>query len=160
MNARCLLRPALAATACALSIMPVAFAADMAMVNPNDIKWGDAPPSLPKGAQAAVLSGDPGKDGPFVMRLKTPANYKIPPHTHTQAENLTVLSGALMLGMGEKIDKSSEHTLQPGGFHALPGKTPHYAMSKVPSVIQINGNGPFDISYINPADDPAKAAKK
>ena len=164
MNARRLFRPALAAAVSALMTVAVAFAAgvpgDMTMVNPGSIKWGDVPPSLPKGAKLAVLSGDPGKEGPFVLRLKMPANYRVAPHTHTQGENITVLSGALILGISDKIDKSSEHTLQAGGFHSLPGKTPHYAQSKVPTVIQINGNGPFDINYINPADNPDKAVKQ
>jgi hypothetical protein len=123
-------------------------------------KWGDAPPSISKGAKLAVLMGDPSKEGPFVMRLKTPANYKIAPHTHTQAEQITVLSGTLILGMGEKIDKAHESALPAGGFHMLPGKTPHYAMSKVPTMIQVSGNGPFDINYLNPADNPDKSAKQ
>ena len=37
-------------------------------INAKDIKWTDAPPSMPKGAKVAVLQGDPGKAGPFVMR--------------------------------------------------------------------------------------------
>jgi hypothetical protein len=49
-------------------------------INPGSIKWGDAPPSLPKGAKLAVLYGDPSKGGPFCMRLMAPAGYKIPPH--------------------------------------------------------------------------------
>src|SRR5256885_16668370 len=67
---------------------------DSAMVNPANIKWGDAPPSLTKGAKLAVLNGDPGKSGPYTMRLMMPAGYKLAPHWHTQAENLTVISGA------------------------------------------------------------------
>ena len=152
----------LAAAAAAFFALPSAVAAngDMAMVDPASIHWGDAPPSLPKGAKLAVLSGDPGKEGPFVLRIKTPANYRIAPHTHTQAEQLTVLSGTLYLGMGEKMDKAHVHALPMGGFHSLPGKTPHYAFTKVPTVIQVNGNGPLDIIYLNPADNPDKSAKQ
>jgi quercetin dioxygenase-like cupin family protein len=164
MNAQYVLRPALVAAASVFLTLPAASAADpaadMTMVDPGSIKWGDAPPSLPKGAKLAVLAGDPGKEGPFVMRLKTPANYRIAPHTHTQAENITVLSGTLVLGLSETMDKAKEHALSAGGFHALPGKTPHYAYTKVPTVIQVNGNGPVDIVYLNPADNPDKSAKK
>jgi len=133
-----------------------ALAADAMMMNPNEIKWGDPPPQLPKGAKIAVLHGDPGKEGPFTMRLKTPAGYKIAPHFHSQDENLTVVSGSLYLGMGDKMDMKGAHALTAGGYHYLPGKTNHYAFSKGPTVIQVSGNGPFDITYINPADDPSK----
>jgi hypothetical protein len=132
---------------------------DMAMVNAGAIKWQDAPPSLPKGAQIAVLYGDPGKAGPFTMRLRAPAGYKVPPHTHSQAENLTVISGAIYLGMGEKMNRGQAKALNAGGFHFLPGKTPHYAFTKVPTVVQVHGEGPFDINYLDPADNPEKTAK-
>ena len=133
-----------------------ALAADAMMMNPNEIKWGDPPPQLPKGAKIAVLHGDPGKEGPFTMRLKTPAGYKIAPHFHSQDENLTVVTGTVYLSMGDKMDMKGAHPLKAGGFHYLPGKTNHYAFSKGPSIIQVSGNGPFDITYINPADDPSK----
>lgn len=129
-------------------------------VDPNAIKWGDAPPTLPKGAKAAVLSGDPGKAGPFVLRLSSPAGYKIPPHWHSQMENLTVISGTLYLGIGDKAEEAKAHALKAGGFHHLPAKTHHYAFTKAPTVIQVNGEGPFDIHYLNDADDPQKAAKQ
>ena len=144
----------------ALSLSPALAADEATMTNPGDIKWGDAPPNLPKGAKIAVLHGDPGKPGAFVMRLKTPAGYKIPPHTHTQTENLTVLSGALYLGMSEKADPAAAHPLKAGAFHYLPGKTAHFAFTKAPTVVQVHGEGPFDINSLNPADDPAKAPSK
>lgn len=135
-------------------------AADAVMVNSETIKWGDAPPSLPKGAKIAVLYGDPSKSGPFCMRLMAPAGYKIPPHWHSQAEALTVISGAFYLGMGDKMDTTAAHALKAGGFHYLPAKEHHFAFSKGASVVQLNGDGPFDITYINAADDPQKNAKK
>ena len=126
-------------------------------ISPTDIKWGDAPPSLPKGAKIAVLQGDPGKAGPFVIRMLAPSGYKIAPHWHTQDEQLTVISGTLYVGLGDKFDKRAAHTLPSGGFHALPGKEHHYAFTNGRTIVQISGNGPFDITYINPADDPQKA---
>jgi len=136
-----------------------ALAADAGMyMNPTDLKWGDAPPNLPKGAKIAVLSGDPGKPGPFVGRLMVPANYKIPPHYHSTDEDLTVVSGTLYFAEGDKMETKGAHAIKAGGFHHLPAKTHHYAFSKAPTVVQINANGPFDIVYINPDDDPSKAA--
>jgi len=145
------------ALACALS---PAYAADSAIINPGDIKWGDVPPSLPKGAKIAVLYGDPGKPGQFTLRLQTPKGYKIPPHWHTQDENLTVISGTMYLGLGDKMDTAHAHALKAGGYHFLPGKTNHYAFTKSTTVIQVSGEGPFDINWLNPADDPMKMMMK
>lgn len=133
-----------------------AFAAGESMMNTRDIKWGAAPSSLPKGARVAVLNGDPGRPGPFTIRLQAPANYRIAPHWHSQAENLTVISGALYLGMGDKMDEKSAHALNAGGFHYLPAKEHHFAFSKGSTVVQISGDGPFDINYLNEADNPEK----
>ena len=134
-------------------------AADDVSLNASDIKWGAVPPVLPKGAKIAVLNGDPFKPGLYTIRLSAPANYKIAPHWHTQAEDLTIISGALYLGMGDKMDTKGAHALKAGGFHHLPGKMHHYAFSKSPTVIQISGEGPFDINYLNPKDDPSGSQK-
>jgi hypothetical protein len=126
-------------------------------LTPDEIKWGDAPPVLPKGSQLAVLHGDPSKKAPFTIRLKMPDGYKIPPHWHTKDEQLTTISGTLVLHMGDTMDASA-HELAAGSFHYLPGKAHHAAEAKGDTVVQIHGMGPFDIHYLNPADDPTKAA--
>jgi hypothetical protein len=72
----------------------------------------------------------------------------------------TVLSGAPYLGMGVKLDMKKGQALKAGGFHFLPGKTQHYAYTKSPTVVQVHGEGPFDIDYVNPADNPDKSAKQ
>ena len=156
-------RIAIAASIASLA-MPgfVAWGADAGgratFVDASQMKWGEAPPVLPKGAQLTVLQGDPGKAGPFVMRLKVPANYKIAPHWHSKDENLTVVSGTFYLAEGEKVDTAHAHALKVGAFHYLPAQTRHYAYSKGPAIVQVHGEGPFDITYVNPADDPS--AKK
>jgi hypothetical protein len=126
-------------------------------VNPGDIKWGDAPPDLPKGAQLAVLHGDPSKKAVFSLRLKMPAGYKIPPHWHTNDEQLTILSGKFLLHMGDTMDAPA-HELGPGAYHFLPGKMHHAAEVEADTVLQLDGMGPFDIHYLNPADNPNKTA--
>ena len=133
--------------------------ADNMMMNTGDLKWGDAPPVLPKGAKVAVLNGDPFKPGQYTLRLMLPANAKIAPHWHSKDENLTVISGTLYLGMGDKMGADA-HALKSGGYHYLPAKTHHYAMAKAATVVQVSGEGPFDITYVNPADDPSKMAQK
>lgn len=125
-------------------------------VNPDQMQWMPAPAALPKGAQATVLSGDPGKPGPFTLRLKTPAGYKIPAHSHPTAEAVTVISGAFAIGMGDKLDEAKATILGPGGFVNLPPNMNHYAFTTAETVVQVNSEGPFAIKYADPADDPRK----
>ena len=121
------------------------------------VKWQAAPANLPKGSQLAVLAGDPGKSGPFALRVKIPANTMIAPHRHATDENLTVISGDLYHGMGETVDKAHGHALNPGGFVYLPGGSPHYVWTTAgESVVQVTGTGPFGLIYVNPEDDPSK----
>ena len=124
-------------------------------VTPAEIKWGPAPPDLPKGAELAVLHGDPSKKAPFTARLKMPPGYKIPPHWHTRDEQLTILSGLFVLHMGDTMEAPATN-LDPGSFHFLPGKMHHAAEVKGETIVQIDGMGPFDIHYLNPADNPNK----
>lgn len=125
-----------------------------AQVNSGDLKWGAAPPVFPKGAQMAVLSGDPNKPGVFVIRLKMPAGYKIPAHQHPTDEYVTVVSGDLSLGMGDKLDPAKSAHLAPGGFAVAGAKMNHFAFSDGGAVVQVSAVGPFAMTYVNPADDP------
>jgi quercetin dioxygenase-like cupin family protein len=126
------------------------------VVRADAIQWGAAPPSLPPGAQAAVLMGNPAKEGPFVLRLRFPAGFIVPPHRHSKDELVTVISGAFAVTSGEKIDRSALQPLPAASFVHLPAGMPHYALAEAESVVQINGTGPFDVMYVNPADDPRK----
>ncbi len=126
------------------------------LVPANKVHWGPAPPRLPAGAQVSVLEGNPAEKGAVTLRLKFPADYKIPPHWHSMAERVTVLSGALHVGMGDTLDRQASQTLEPGGFVSLPAKMHHFAWTATPTVVQITLEGPFDIFYVNPADDPQK----
>lgn len=126
------------------------------MVLPDQIKWGPAPPSLPSGAQAAVIDGDPATAGMFTIRVKFPDGYAVPPHSHPTDEYVTVLSGTLMAGLGDKADAGAMHTLAAGGFAKMPGRTNHYVRAKGETVIQVSGMGPFVVNYVNPNDDPRK----
>ena len=126
------------------------------IIAPEEIKWGRAPPSIPTGAQAAVLYGDPGKEGLFSLRLKLPKDYAIPPHTHPKPEIVTVISGAFRLGMGEEADKSKGRALPAGSFVALSPGLAHFAFADEDTVIQLNSTGPWSLTYVNPADDPRK----
>ena len=159
----------LATIALAAAILPLAVGAHHAdekkreiMVMPGDIKWQDGPPSLPKGAQMAVLEGDPSKRGPFVMRAKLPDGYKIAPHTHPTDEHITIIKGTFLVGMGNKLDAKNVMTFETGGFGTAPANMAHYAIAKGRTIVQVHAIGPFALTYVNPADDPTKtvSAKK
>jgi hypothetical protein len=121
---------------------------------PAELTWGPAPPALPPGAQMAVMSGDPGKPEPFTIRAKMPAGYKVMPHWHPTAENLTIISGTFAVGMGEKFDEKTLKALPAGSFASMPAEMRHFAVAQTAVVIQVHGTGPFTLTYVNPADDP------
>jgi hypothetical protein len=126
---------------------------------PDDIKWGDGPPMIPPGAKAAVLEGDPGKTGPFAIRLRLPDGYKVPPHWHPTTERVTVISGTFHIGMGDKFDDTQGKAMPAGSFASLGAKGRHYAWATGETEIQVNATGPFAFNYVNPADDPRNAKK-
>ena len=130
--------------------------ADHVAIQASEMKWGAAPPSLPPGAEAVVLDGDPTKAAPFTVRLKFPDGYKVPPHWHPTDERVVVLSGTLSLGVGEKGDTSKMHSLTAGAFAKMPKDVRHYVAAKGATVIQVYGTGPFEVNYVNPNDDPRK----
>ena len=123
---------------------------------PDQIKWMDAPNALPPGSKLAVLEGDPFKHELYTMRLRMPDGYKIPPHTHTAYEHVTVISGMFNLGMGGKFDAAAGTKMPPGTFGFLAPGMKHYAWATGDTVIQLNGMGPWTITYVNPSDDPRK----
>jgi quercetin dioxygenase-like cupin family protein len=128
--------------------------AAQAQINSSELKWGPAPPSLPAGAQVAVLSGDPGKEGLFTMRVKFPAGFTVQPHHHPADELVTVIEGDFALGMGDKFDRESMTLMKPGGYAVAAKTMNHYVTSTHGGIVQITSMGPFQIIYANPKDDP------
>jgi quercetin dioxygenase-like cupin family protein len=133
--------------------------ADHGLFTPGDIKWMDAPSSLPPGAKLAILEGNPSEKGFFTMRLQMPEGYKIPPHWHSGVEHVTVISGTLNLGMGDKFDEKAGTTMPAGTFGFMPPQTKHFAWASEETVIQLHGVGPWTITYVNPSDDPRNMKK-
>ena len=134
----------------------VAFSASWAqpsghqMLHPSDLKWVDVP-SLPPGAKIAVIEGPMNEAVPFTVRIKFPANYNLPAHWHPAIERVTVLSGSFHMGMGDKLDRKMTKPLGPGGLMIIQPKTSHFAWTKEEAIVQLNGTGPWGITYINPA---------
>jgi quercetin dioxygenase-like cupin family protein len=111
---------------------------------------------LGPGVQITVLSGDPSKAGHYVLRLKFPPNTRMPAHWHPQAEFATILSGTLMLGMGaeEKPEELQPYTA--GSFLVVPPRMSHYGMSTDEVIFELSGPGPYEVVFVNDADDPRK----
>ncbi len=122
---------------------------------PSDkIVWKDGPASLPKGAQIAVLEGDPSKEGPFVFRVKVPDGYRVPPHSHPKTERITVISGTFNIGMGAEFDEKATQPMPAGTYGYWETGMKHFVWIKGETVVQFHGMGPWSIQYVNPKDDP------
>jgi len=130
-------------------------AGDHLMVGPNDLQWADVP-SLPPGSKVAVIEGPLNEAVPFTIRLKFPADYKIPAHWHPAIEHVTVISGTFNMGVGDKLDLTKTTALSAGSVAIMPPKTHHFAWTKEDTIIQVHGVGPWAINYVDPADDPRK----
>ncbi|MBS0289542.1 MAG: cupin domain-containing protein [Proteobacteria bacterium] len=130
-------------------------------ITPHEINWIEGPNNLPSGTKMAVLEGDPSKFGPFTIRIKMPAQYKIPAHWHPVIEHVTVLQGNFYMGYGDKFDETKGKQLPIGSFSVIPEKIHHFIWSGDEEVIvQLHGIGPWGITYINPDDDPRKTEKE
>lgn len=122
--------------------------ANLQMVAGSAVSWSDfTPPGFDRGMKRAVLHGDPGKKGDYVVRLLFPAGYRFPVHWHPGAEHLTVVSGTFLLGMGNAADWNAVTTYSPGDFLYIPARHAHFGGSAAqgPSVIQLHGEGPFQV---------------
>jgi hypothetical protein len=128
-------------------------------VLPTDsVKW--IPSTRFKGAQIAILYGDARKEGHYIFLAKLPDGLEIPPHWHTNPENVVILSGVFNVGMGDKLDKSKGQALGPGGFFSSGSvKMHHYAWATGETVMMVTGMGSLDLNYVDPKDDPRTEAK-
>jgi hypothetical protein len=142
-----------------LFIIGSAIASAQEMAKPiaeSEIKWAPAPPFVPPGMQVAVMSGDPGKEGPYSIRLKAPADYVFPPHSIPTAETVTVLSGLMYIGLGDTFDRTKAQRMAVGSFIELPGKISQYSWNLTEVIVEVHSMGPSPVTYANPADDPSK----
>ncbi len=120
----------------------------------DEVVWTPGPESLPDGSEVSVLEGDPSDEGIFVMRLRFPADYQIPPHWHPNFERVTVLEGTFHLGTGSEFDAEAATPLPAGSFTVMPPNTQHFAWTDETTVIQLTSVGPWEINYVDSADDP------
>jgi uncharacterized RmlC-like cupin family protein len=119
----------------------------------TDLTWSDAE-GMPPGTQLALLAGDPSRSGPFTIRLKVPAGWRIEPHTHPAAEEVTVLSGSAAIGFGERFDESIMKELPTGSFLRLPAGNKHFASSREGAVLEVHATGPWAVDYLHAEPGP------
>jgi quercetin dioxygenase-like cupin family protein len=131
-----------------------AFAQTSGLRLANELDWKAAPADLPRGAEVAVLAGDPQASGPFVVRLRAPAGYQLPAHRHPDVETVTVISGALRFGEGQRLEPGREKFLHAGDFVAAMPGAGHWFVVNEDAVVQVTGTGPWTIEYLDPRDDP------
>lgn len=125
---------------------------DMEIRTSGGAQWTDLnAPGFPPGMKLAVLHGDPSGKGDYTVRLKFPPNYEFPAHWHPMAEHVTVLSGTLMLGMGDSFNRAATKPHQPGDLLYIPPKMSHFGWASGETVIQLHGVGPFTINLTKSA---------
>lgn len=123
-------------------------AASHKIVRFADLKWTP----IMKGCDLAPVSGDPNADGTFVLRIRCVDGTKVPPHWHPADENLTVLKGTFLVGMGETFDETKFSTMNVENFTVVPKEMRHFALCKGETIVQVHGAGPFKVNFVNPAD--------
>ncbi len=134
----------------AVAVIVLSGMAQAASIHPilpdASLNWKDAR-TLPEGAQVALLSGDPTKAEPFIARVKLPANFVIPAHSHPVPEYDTVLSGTLYIGMGKDTNTDNGVELPVGSYVKIPAKQVHHSWTKEETILQISGMGPWGTHY-------------
>lgn len=118
-------------------------------VFPDEIQWGEAPPSLPPGAKVSILEGNPGLETFFTMRVKFPPYYKLPAHWHPKDERVTVIEGAVYVGFGDVTDTTNAQKFTQGAYYVNPTESHHFVFTQSEGVVmQISGIGPWGITYV------------
>ena len=132
---------------CAVPRAATADPSQPTIVLPDQVHWtpGTGPMA---GVEVAVLVGDPTKAGPYTIRLRMPNGAKFAPHFHDDTERVTVISGTIMVGIGNTMVESTMTALPAGSFVSIPAKVPHSALAKGITVIQIGGNGPMTMTAV------------
>ena len=117
-------------------------------LTPTEMKWATQGGLALAGIEQANLVGDPSKPGPYTIRLKFLAGYKLAPHTHPDYREVTILSGTWYTGYGEKFDAAKLKALPAGSFYTEPASLPHFVEVREPVMIQVSGTGPSGRMFV------------
>lgn len=133
------------------SARPGAGTESVMRLTPAELTWTAGPPMLPPGARMAVIEGSFATPGPFTVRLKFPANYRIPPHWHPVRVTVTVMSGTFNMGFGDELDTGQGKVLPAGSIFEMPATIHHFGWTSEETIIQEHGMGPLSVHYLNDA---------
>jgi quercetin dioxygenase-like cupin family protein len=125
------------------------------MVTPDQLQWKDVP-ALGAGVKLALIEGPMNEAVPFMVRIKFPSGAKVPAHWHPAIEHVTVMSGTFNIGIGDNFDESKVMRFPAGAVTIMQPKTTHFAFFNEETILQVHGVGPWEVVYVNPADDPRK----
>jgi quercetin dioxygenase-like cupin family protein len=118
------------------------------------VVWVPAPALFPRGAQIAVLSGDPFKSVVLKTLISMPDGYRQPPHFHATDEHIEVRQGTLLVGMGDKLDAKKTIPLAVGDTATAPAGMHHYSVAKGATIVAVTIMGPYIMTYVHPKDEP------
>ena len=147
----------------ALTILGVAVAVEgvraqtkreVTVLSHSEMKWGAQGGLALAGMEQVILVGDPAKPGPYTLRLKFPAGYRLGPHTHPDYREVTILSGTWYTGYGDNFDDAALKALPVGSFYTEPADVAHFVEVREPVTIQVSGTGPSGRKFVNSADNP------
>jgi quercetin dioxygenase-like cupin family protein len=122
-------------------------------------QWIPTPSILPVGGKLSILSGDPFAPGTFTLEFAMPDGYTLPPHTNPSTEHVLVKSGALVVGVGRRIDRSKSVVLTAGDTASVPPGIPHWSIARGEThLIITEAMGPYGIAYMSVRDEPGAHA--
>jgi quercetin dioxygenase-like cupin family protein len=137
-----------------LSVAAASLAAQGSTPPAQPVRWTPAPALFPRGAQIAVLSGDPFKPVVLKVLVAMPDGYRMPPHFHAADEHVEVRQGTFLVGMGDKLDVKKTIPLAVGDTATAPAGTHHFFVTKGATIVSVTIMGPDSLTYVHPEDEP------
>lgn len=100
--------------------------AEAKATTPAEMNWSSQGELAMPGMEQVNLVGNPSEPGPYTLRLKFPAGYKLAPHVHPDNREVTILSGTWYTGYGDKFDETELKALPAGSFYTEPANVAHF----------------------------------
>ena len=136
-----------------ITVLAHAHQPQVVAVTPSEMSWKSQGPLASPGMEQVNLVGDPSRPGAYTLRLKFPKGFKIAPHSHPDAREVTIISGVYATGYGETFDSAKLKTLPAGSFYTEPANVPHFIEIEEDTVLQVSGTDPSGRKLVNPFDN-------
>ena len=82
----------------------------------DEMRWSSQGGLALPGMEQVNLIGDPSKPGPYTLRLKFPAGFKLPPHFHPDAREVTIYRASGIRATAKPPIRPSSRLCLPGVF--------------------------------------------